>query len=348
MKVLFFALSLFFLTGCLTPFEKVGYIRKDRVEAQIQNLKQAQREELDKKIQEISVAKDGLIAQIRKNFQDSVNSLYGAHIGLELIPDKDRLWQIIDNRVNASLAFGPAPTTEAILEQNQLLKEELDEKRISNEALEKRYQIKLTEADNAKKIEKEREETIRQKEAEMTAIKQTHKNELDAKQQELNNINDALIASERKRGEDKSYIEKNKRLIMSVCGVLALASLAGAIWSPVSKREFGIFAAVLGAITIIIPFVQPAHVAIGAGLIFLVVIGLIIKKYGVAQKSSENLINFVQTIKDTKPAIYDQIKDDLIDANSKYSADQNGKVIKIQDSTVEKHVETVLKDFEKI
>ena len=339
---------LFFSTGCSSWVDKAGYQKKEVTEFAIAKLQKEKTIAVQKAVEEVIIAKDVYTNKILENFQYASDWLYGARLGVELVPDKTRLWNIIDNRLQTSASYAPAPSRKALEEMNKTLKEELDTVKISNEELDKKYQTERNKADIAVKKQASNLLVITEKENQIKEIDAKFQLALDAKQSELNNANNIIIANEKQKSEDKIYIEKNKRLIMSVCGALALAALAGAIWSPVSKKEFGIFAAVLGTITIIIPFVQPAHVAIGAGVIFLIIIGFIVKKYGVAQKSSENLINFVQTIKDTKPEIYNQIKTDLVDANSKYSTNSEGKTVKVEDKTVEKHVESVLKDYEKL
>jgi hypothetical protein len=343
-KALLF-LPLLILTGCQTTFDKVGYVRKDKLEEQIEFIKAENAKALANKEVEIKSSLKEVIEGKNAQIQKASNSLYGASLTRPYFKDEPRPLLIIFNRVDeAKSALGVGPTLEAMhLEQERLIKE-LDETLTSIE------ELKTTHAAEIKKNEQLVIETqshllrVTELEKEKERIKQDGLDKLLNKQEELNKLNDQLLAKEKLNAEYKKYIEKNKRDMMIALGACSLIGLIVAIYIPLFRKKAGYFAAITGGAAICIPFIQQSHINIGLGLGVLYIAYLVIKDQLVSHKTNENLINAVQEIKDLKPNLYkDEIKPLLDEWNKKYLSDGT----KVDDKAVVKHIDEILRDYEK-
>lgn len=308
--------------------------------------------ELTQKINEVTTVKDLYISKILENFSYTSDWLYGARLGVELVPNKDRLWTIVDYRLNTAASYAPPPSREALENMAKTLREELDTAKTSNEELSLKYKQEIDKANVAVLEEKKRADEVAAKQKELGELKEKHSNELVAAQNKAITEQNLAISEveQRKDNEARAAIEKNKRLIMITCGSLSLIGLAAAIWLPVFKREAAWFAGITGGVALLVPFLQPIHLNIIFGLGILYVLFLAVRKHlnsekdkELAQRTNNNLINFVQDVKETKPETYEEIKPLLEERNTKYV---NGNE-KVEDTEVVNHIDGVLRDYER-
>lgn len=343
-------ISIFFLlTGCSSIWLGKSYISKQRIELDIARLRSEQLTSLSLQENKIKNELGSIISGKVAQMQKVANSLYSADIAFGFYKESTRLDNIIHNRVlESSAAIGLAPTLEAIKEENTRLKVELDENLTSIEQLRATHEAKLKENSELVAATKLHEIKVAELEKEKIEIKDKFTEQINARQEELNGVNNKLLAKEKENGESKKYIEANKRLLMSAAGILAVAALAGCIFSPVFKAELGYFAGIMGAVTIAIPFIQPLHIIIGLVIVIIYVIFKIERKSAISLKTNNNLINTIDEVRTHEPEVYEKsIKTRLKDWNSKYKKIK-GQIIKVKDEAVEKYIEGKLIEKEKI
>jgi hypothetical protein len=343
-KFIFILFFLFGFSGCSTIAERAGYIEKAKLEQTIAQLTQEREVALNNKESEIKAELNRVISSKDSQLQSASNSLYATSLVKPYFKDETRPLVILFNRIDeAKAALGVGPTIEAMRAEQERLVRELDETLTSMEELKGAHDAKVKENESLVAQTLEKEAAVKRLEEEKEVIERAANEEIQKIQGELNDKNNELIAKERENSKITQYIEANKRLIMSVCGLVALGSLAGAIFSPLFKKELGIFAGVTGAIAISVPFVQPLHIGIVFALVLIYVFVKIERKGAVSLKTNENLINAIQSIKENKPDLYDaEIKPELTEWNKTYRGDE-----KIEDKVVTKHIDDILRDYER-
>ena len=338
-------LSFALLTGgCQSFLDKAGYVKRDAVQEEINKIQAINKIALEKKEAEIKGSINDVILNKDNQLQSAANSVWAADNAFKFYQSPARLDIIINNRIKEALAsLGLGPTLEAVNQENIRLTRELDEKLTSLEDLKKTNEEIIKKNAELVAATKEKEELVKKIEAEKIEMQRAGNERLFDKQQELNTLNNKLIDQEKANAQDKKYIESNKRLIIITLGICSIIGLFVAIYLPVFRKESGYFAAITGGIALGVPFIQPLHINIIllCGLAY--VAFLIIKKHNTSHKTNENLVNALQDVKDDKPELYNQLKPILSEWNTKYS--KNGK--KVEDPTVIKHIEQILKDYER-
>jgi len=338
-------LSFALLTGgCQSFLDKAGYVKRDAVQEEINKIQAINKIALEKKEVEIKGSINDVNLNKDNQLQSAANSVWAADNAFKFYQSPARLDIIINNRIKEALAsLGLGPTLEAVNQENIRLTRELDEKLTSLEDLKKTNEEIIKKNAELVAATKEKEELVKKIEAEKIEMQRAGNERLFDKQQELNTLSNKLIDQEKANAQDKKYIESNKRLIIITLGICSIVGLFVAIYLPVFRKESGYFAAITGGIALGVPFIQPLHINIIllCGLAY--VAFLIIKKHNTSHKTNENLVNALQDVKDDKPELYNQLKPILSEWNTKYS--KNGK--KVEDPTVTKHIEQILKDYER-
>lgn len=336
--MLFLAL---FLSGCKTI--ETPYVKKTTLEAKISEMKIEGDKAIKKAVEDVVVTKNAEISAIKTNSELASDWIYGARLGLDLFEPKNRLWNITSNRLDTGAGYLPPPSREALVEQVKTLKEELDETKVSNDDLNSRYNKAKEEAAIA--IKNQQEKTIQAE----NAVKKLAEVELET-ERKISLVKDELISAQNiiqaNSDEQKKQDEWRRaqiRNIMLVCGGLGLAALAGAIFVPVMKREFGLLAAILGGITVSLPFLTPFYMAIVFATGFIIVLGIIARKFFISRKSEKAVYRAIQEMKTQNPEEYKTLlAPKLEDWTGKY--DKNGKVI--QDPAIVKHIDNILLETE--
>jgi CHASE3 domain sensor protein len=240
-------------------------------------------------------------------------------------------------------ALGVSPTLEAIKEENDRLAKELDEKLTSIEQLKQDHVLKIKENESLSLKTKEKEMEVKRLQEEKNAIERAKNDDIQKIQDKLNEKNNLIIEKEKENSKTKQYIEANKRLIMSICGLISLGALAGAIFSPLFKKEFGILSVITGGVAVAIPFIEPLHVGIVALLVLMYVFYKMERKSAISLKTNENLVNAIQDIKDKAPSLYKKrIKPTISEWNKKYKGEE-----KVDDEGVKSNIDLILKDYER-
>ena len=339
--------GLLLLPGCnmIQGLVYKEYAKKSEVEQQIQTLKDKYRTDVDLKVKDVQSKLEGTIQAQENQLQEGANKLYGANEAFKYYQSPTRLDLIINNRVTeAQVALGKTPTYKAIQEENQRLKDELDEKKTSLEQL-KTTHIQML-AENAKLSE----ETIKIKreveiaKAEWMKVEQKYIGDAAGLQSTLNDANNKIIKLETERADNQASIERMKTKLMIGCGIAAAICILGAVYSPVGKGSLGMCAAIFGGAATAIPFIEGWMILTGVLIIAAIVAIVFLYKHNTAEKTNDNLVNHIQDIKENPniPAdVKNLLRENLSQWNSKYVGDKATKA----DAAVDKYIKSKLKDY---
>lgn len=324
--------SLFFLSGCNyldSITSKIGFEKKSNVEKQIAELKKERDIAVDKKAKEVSDTKDAHYAKMRENFQQTTNWTYGASLASNLKTNKNRLDNVLDYRLTTALSYSMGPTPEAIVEQNKLLKEELDESRVSNQQLAERYAQKEKEAKESRDAELKLNKKVEELSKELQSEKDRYALAIDAKEEDLSVLKDRLLVEKQRQLENAKSIQAIKIKASSIVGGLALLALAGAIWSPVFKKEFGIGAAILGLISVGIWFIEPWMVLLAFSICAIGLIAKIAIDHHREKDTSTDVYRAIQAFKSKAQGSYEAyLKPELEEWLTHYNVKTGEKVTK--------------------
>ena len=338
---------LMFLPACSTIqnfLYNSGYTKKSDVENQIRSLEEKHKQEVSEKVKDVQTKLEKTIESQDNQLQEGANKLYGANEAFKFYKNPERLDLIINNRVTeAQAAIGKQPTYKAVQEENERLKKELDEKLTSLDDLRKKHNeiiaenIKLSEATSTAKQEVEKAK------AEWLKIEQKYISDSTLLQNRLKQANDKIIQMEKEKGDNAVAIERMKTKLMIGCGIAAAICVIGTIYSPVGKGSLAIAAAVFGGAAAAIPFIEGWMILIGVLIVALIITAIFLYKHHVADKTSDNLINHIQDMKENSNISDDvkkMLKESLSQWNSKYA---DGKST-TTDISVEIYIKSKLKN----
>jgi hypothetical protein len=337
----FLILSFLLLCSCKTT--ETPFVKRSTLETRITELGVEKEKAVKDAVQNVIQTKDAQIQSIGLNFQKTSDWLYGTRIALDLFEPKARLWDITSNRLDTAVSYAPAPSREALIEQMKTLKEELDETKVSNEELNSRYNKAREDAAIAIRIQEEKTVEAQNAVRKLTETELEWEKRVNSVQSELIDVQKLIQAnSDEKKAQDE-WRRKQIRWIMGVTGVAALACLAGAIFVPVMKKELGVLAGILGATTILLPFVTPFYATIALGTVFIGVLGTISYKFFLSDKTNKAVIRAVQEHKEEDPKGFkEKLAPKLENWTGKY--DKDGKVV--EDKALKNYIDKVLIETE--
>lgn len=330
------------------------YIEVKKHEEQLAKLQDSNKKEYDAKVAELSKEKDALVKTKDKQMQEAANKLYGEGLAYASIPESliaseefPRQVIIMHNRATeANAAIGLAPTVEAVKEEAERLKVELDKNRTTiQQLLEKSRGIveknkKLVEESENQKL------VVTGLENSLSGLKIKHLSEVNRLQAEINEKKNIIIARDQEKLNNAEWERDQKEKMMFISGALALAAIIAAIYVPAFRKQCVLAGIVLGCITFVIMYIQPIHVGIISGICFLILGGWGIIEYRNREKAikfeqsvAEDTYRAIQELKTKDPETYDKtIKPALETWHTKYDA--NGKAVPDQDA--KNHIDSVL------
>jgi hypothetical protein len=319
------------------------YVKRTTLENKITELGIQKEQAIKVATQDIIQKKNVEISSITLNFQNTADWLYGSRLALDLFEPKGRLWDITSNRLNTAASYAPPPSREALIEQVKTLKEELDESKVSNEELSARYNkaredaVIAVQTQEAAKIEAEN--AVRK----LTETELEWEKKIGGVQLELIEAQKKIQADSDEKKRQDEWRRAQIQKLMYVSGGLSLLALAGAIFIPVAKRELGSLAAILGGITVLLPFVTPFQASLVFGIGLALVLFVILRKLFIKDKSEKAVYRAVQEYKTEKPGDFNvNLAPKLENWTGKY--DKDGKVVK--DEVIVKHIDSILLETE--
>lgn len=321
------------------------YSKKVDVQAEMRALETKHREDVDNKVKEVQTKLEKTIQAQDDQLQRGANKLYAANETFKYYVQPTRVDRIINNRVTeAWAALGKYPSYQAIQEENERIKKELDEKITSLEQLMKEHERIMVEnkalVDTTDRAKKEVEDAKTQ----LQNINTKYQSESNRLQAKLNDVNDKIQKTQQEANSNKDSIERMKTKLMIGCGIAAALCIVGAVYSPVGKGSLAICAAVFGGAAAAIPYIEGWMILIAVLIIGAIVTIVFLYKHHIADKTADNLINHIQDIKED-PDIPDDVKNimkrSLTEWNGKYVGDK----ISQADTAVENYIKNKLKDY---
>ena len=339
--------GLILLTGCNTIQALLykEYTKKSAVEEQIKTLEDKHKQEVDAKVNDVQNKLEKTIQAQDNQLQEGANKLYGANEAFKYYTTPSRLDLIINNRVTeARAAIRKEPTYEAIKEEIQRIKEELDEKKTSLEDLRKKHNDVIVEntklAEQTDKAKKE----VEIAKAEWLKVEQKYISDASLLDAELKDANKKIEAALTEKANNKEAIERMQTKLMIGCGIAAALCVIGAVYSPIGKGSLAMCAAAFGGAAAAIPFIEGWMILVAVLAIAAIITIVFLYKHHIADKTTDNLINHIQDIKEN-PDIPEDVKkllrDNLSQWNSKYVGDKTTQA----DGSVEKYIKSKLKDY---
>jgi hypothetical protein len=343
-KILIVILGALFLTGCSHIANRAGYQKVEVAQAQIERLKVESVRALAAKEAEIKQGLSQVIDNQGIQIQNAANSLWGAKLTRPLYTEETRVMLITFNRIDEAMAaLGVGPTLEAMRVEQERLVKELDEKQTSLAELQRAHNDVVKEKEGLVAETALSKEQVILLEAEKIRIQKEYDDNIILAQGELSKLQDKLLDAEGIAKARHEAIEKNKRLAMSVLGVLSIVGLFIGLYLPLLKKQAFTFSAITGAGAILIIFMQPSHFAVLFTIAIILGLYFLFRKVGVISQSAANSFNAIQEFKEKEPEKYKALKPILVEYNKKYT--KNGKT---EDERVTGYVEEVLRDYEKI
>jgi hypothetical protein len=284
-------IAMFAMVGCShIPFEL-----KSKAEKEIAQMKFQHQEDTKAAVQKISEQKDFVIQAQELQLQAAANSLYGANYGYRFYQSPSRLDMIINNRVlEAFAAVKTPPTYEAIAKENERMAVELDETKTTLADLKKSHDIVVAANTEIANDKDKQVAIVKQMEKDMIKKEAEYNKALGLKQNELDAVNNKIIAMEKEKADSQASTERLKRELMIACGIGALLCLAGAIYSPIGKQGFAIGGVVLGGATVAIPYIEGWMIAVAILVVALIGAAIAAVKFNLLNKANTNMVHAIQ------------------------------------------------------
>jgi len=334
---------------------KVGYQKIDTVNAKIEQVETEAAKKQKELENKLHAQFNGVIEVQNAKLQGAANELFAANYAhtLNLTPDRNSI--VVNYHVKTAQEYVKLPPTmEAVQKYLIEVKDELDETRTSLSDLQKKYEIEKVKADKLESTKNEFLAQIEQIKKDKLAI-ESEKNDIIKNLQKEKDIALKELLSKQQEELDNAKDTKDLiRKIMYFTGALALIALLAAIYIPLMRFESGLTAAILGVVTISLPFVTPLIVGLIGGGSILGLVSWVIIKHNIDIKKKEkiieteqrvgsNLVNAIQDVKDKAKDVFDShIKPSLEEWNNIVTTDNHGNITKVKDSEVIKSIDKKL------
>lgn len=339
------------MSGCNTLRQKIADLVVDKAAAQkqIDAIKKEYEDKNEAKVAEVSRAKDAVIASKDAQIKEASNGLYGADATFKTISSPLRTDLIINNFVNESwVAIGrQAPDYNTLIKINERVKKELDEKVTSLAELRSNHEKVVAENQKLSDQTKKAQEDLAKKEKEKQEIAEKYTKDLSSKQKELIDTQDKLIALQEQRKQDMENLNNIKTKFSVILGVLALVGLAGAIYSPVFKAQLAMFAGLCGILSYGIWLVQPWHIGVAASILAVALIAWVLYKHHKEERVADALVLATQDLKENAGEVWEsKVKPAIEERLKKYKKGNNGKLVAVQDHSIEKYIDNKLAEYD--
>ncbi len=341
MKTLFYVLVFMLLAGCKTLDYTV--VKKSEIDRQISAARVDTTNQLkvlnEKESQLLSGKIDALMAQK----QAASNYLFKASVTFGTLKSPTRPEAVMGQSIQQTAAQLPPATAEAQADTLKALQVELDESRVTNEALKVQYEKELGAAKTDGAAKTAALQGLDTQLGQIKADRQAVLEKAAKTEQELGDkraaLSDKELADKQKDLDNAKSVQAIKMKFSAILGILTLVCIAGAIWSPVMKEKFGIAGVVFGIATAAIWWIQGWMIAV---VVIVLILGLIIwaaKNHYIESKAASSTYHALQSIRDTSVADYEKVvKPALVAWQTQYT--KNGSTV--PDPSISAHIDSVL------
>ncbi len=306
---LFLVSCVLFLSGCLTTDYTLA--KRSDIDQQIAAARadtEARTKALDQR--EISLLKQ-VKAEQEARLQATSNVLFNATYTFGTLKTLTRPEMVIWQAVQLAAIQLPSVTLIAQNAAIETLKVQLDEAKVSAEALQKQYDDELTKtrADTATKDKALADIAVALKHVdEERIIVLTQANDKEAKLSDARKkVDDAVIAAKIKEADDAKSTAAIKTKMSMVLGALSLICIIGTIYLPVMREKMGIASVVFGFMSIGIWYITGFVVAIVGAVCLVALVAWALHNHWIESKTASNVYNAIQEVKTTAKADYDRV-----------------------------------------
>lgn len=334
-------------TGCQTGVGDL-LVTKGAKEREVAALRVEYETRLKTQRDETAAAQAAVVAAKDAQIAGASTPLFAADVAFKGIAAPTRTDLVINNRVNeAWSALGhQMPTYEEMQKANARLAAELDENRTTLAALKATHETEMARGQTLA------DATAAAAKA-MTDLTARHARELDdlsgkltAATQALADANGLLAASATADGAREKARQAQLARLSWGAGILAALCLAGAIWSPVSKRELAIAAAVFAGAAVSIPFVEGLHVLIVAGVSLAAIIAWALFKHRKDERVADALTLAVQDVREKGGQAAAALDTAVADRLARYRKSKDGTLVTERDPSLEAHMAAKLAEYD--
>lgn len=338
--------SILILSGCSLRNPFVGLASNK--EKEIAALKAEYNEKLaaaqaahDQAVKKVISSKDAQMA-------GAANSFYGINYTFKTIPAPIRTDLIFNNlALEGWSAIGNIMPDFATMQKiEERLRKDLDETRTSLADLQKSHQQALAENQALATQAQKHLEELAAVEAARAKEEREFQSKLAAKQGELIEIQKLLDQKKDELANEKKARQAQIAKLSWGAGIIAALCVAGAIWSPVSKKELIIAAATFGGAAVALPFVEMWHVMVGLGTVVVSVFGYVLYKYRKEERVSDALVLANEDIKEKDPDLWKNKVAPVVEDRLKTYKKKAGKLVPEKDPSIEAHIDAKLAEFD--
>ncbi len=334
--------------GCQTVPERLA-IDKSAAEKQIAALKADFEGKLEAQKIALETATKALLTAQEVQMKAAANSFYSLGLVYDTITTPTRTdliwhnyslegWSALGNRM---------PDYATMQAANERLKKDLDESHTSLADLKATHDAVLAANQQLVDATKKWETAMEGAKKALNDLKADYSAKLTAKQDELVAIQGKLIIAEKARSDDAVAIQKLKTKISSICGLIALACVAAAIWLPIAKPKAiitGVIAGLAGAAIWVIPgWVVLAAVAVAIAI----VVFFLLRDHNKDSKALDGLVLGIEDIKTQAPEKWEEIKGYIEERLKKYVKDPaTGETVAVPDTKMAAHIDSKLVEWD--
>ncbi len=261
------------LGGCSTIQHEIGKLSGAEADKakEISALRADFDQKLNAKDGEIKAAREGAAKAVDNQLATVAGAFYAQDLLYQSIPSplrRDIVMHMVGEEGWAAIGHR-LPTYEAMAKVNERLKNDLDETKTSLAALQQTHLAAMTESAKISDAAKAAAEKIATLEKAKTDMELNYKGQLAKKEGERATLADQRANLEKARSDDAAATRAMKMKLSLIAGALALACIAGAIYSPVGKGGLAVFGAICGLAAVGIWYIT------GPVILGVVVVGVI-------------------------------------------------------------------------
>ncbi len=279
---------------------------------------------------DIKNAREGAAKTVDAQLAAAAGAFYAQDLLYQSIPSpirRDIVMHMVGEEGWAALSHR-LPTYETMQKINERLKNDLDETKTSLADLQKTHLAAMTDAAKVSDAAKAAAGKLADLEKAKSDMEADYKGKLAKKEGERAALADQRADLEKARSDDAAAIQAMKMKLSLIAGGLALACIAGAIYSPVGKGGLAVFGAICGLASVGIWYIT-GPVVLGAVVIGVVAVaGWGLYKHNASDKTVSALTGYLHDKGQLAEA-------DLAAWTTKYVKNKDGTVVTVPDKAVQ-------------
>lgn len=337
-------LSLMILGGCSTIGNlpvKLGYEKLSAVNVQIAQASAKYSADMTNLQRQIENQNERVLSLLNSNQQNAANQLYGANVAYASIVNPSRADLLINYKVNTAQKYLPAPSLDAILQQNEEVKKELNAALVSNAQLQQKYEVLARGASVAQSSLEAAKNDVNNLQREKSQIIKDDTDAINALQNKSSEISGQLLNQSQKIIENLRNNQALKgKLVFIFMGAGIILGALGFYIKSINLGVVGIASIFTG---LLIMYIKPWQVIAAALVLVGCAIAELIRKHDLEKKTATNLVGATNEITSLSIPVEPAKAQSIVsDWNTKYAKDSSGNLIKIPDAQVQANINSKL------